>query len=117
MRHAAIKVWRRQNELLTLNVMIADSFWLRLRGLLARPPLIVQQSMWIAHCDSVHSFFMRYSIGVVFLDTSGVVVKIVGCLRPWRMSFCFTAASVLEFHSSADALALLMPGDRIEWLN
>ncbi len=113
MRHAGISVWRGQEKVLTVESMVADSVWLRLRGLLARPPLNTRQAMWIAPCNSVHSFFMTYSIGVVFIDASGIVVKIVNCLRPWRMSFCLRASSVLEFHDSASALAILMPGDKI----
>lgn len=37
-------------------------------------------------CGSVHTFFMRFDIDVIYLDRDNQVVKVVRGLKPWRLS-------------------------------
>ena len=41
-------------------------------------------------------FFMRFPIDVVYLDRDDRVRKIVAGLKPWRLSWCPRARSVIE---------------------
>lgn len=68
----------------------------RVRGLLFRPPLGVDEAILIRPCNSVHMFGMRYAIDVVFLNASNEVVKLVPNLKPWQMAACLKSKSVLE---------------------
>ncbi len=83
----------------TLTIHRALGFWARLGGLLARPPLQPHEALYLAPCNSVHTFFMPYPIDVAFLDGSGRVVKLVSDLRPWRMTGCCRARAVVELRS------------------
>ena len=58
--------------------------WTRMRGLLGRASLPQGEGMLFDRTSSVHTFFMRFPIDVVFLDASGEVVSVREAVRPWR---------------------------------
>lgn len=74
----------------------ADDFWSRLGGLLARPRLRDNEALYLAPCASVHTFFMRYSIDVAFVDREGRVLKLVNDLKPSRAASCWRAHGAVE---------------------
>ena len=45
---------------------------------------------------SIHMFFMRMSLDIVFCDARMEIVRIVPNLAPWRMASCRLARYVLE---------------------
>ena len=75
---------------------IAATPWQRMRGLLGRDGLAPGEGMLIKHCWSIHTFFMRFAIDVVYLNGDGRVLKIVENLAPWRLSCCWGARRTLE---------------------
>lgn len=68
----------------------------RRTGLLKHDKLSEGHGLWIVPCESVHMFFMKFAIDVVYLDRRRRVKKVVRELAPWRVSMCLTAHSVLE---------------------
>ena len=56
----------------------------RMKGLLGRENLPAGQVMWIRPCASIHTFFMRFSIDVVFLSRDLVVTDVRMGIKPWR---------------------------------
>jgi uncharacterized membrane protein (UPF0127 family) len=53
--------------------------------------------MLIDYCNSVHSFFMRFPLDLIFLNKKDNVVAIVRNKKPWRMTkFYWQATKVLE---------------------
>ena len=106
-----------------LVIRLADTFPSRLMGLMLAAPLPCDQGLLITRCDSVHTLLMRYAIDLIFLDKTGVVVKCVPKLRPWRCSFgCIwrresrwlCANHVLELQSGSIVRLGVRPGDRFE---
>jgi uncharacterized membrane protein (UPF0127 family) len=87
----------------------------RLRGLLGRSELAADEGLLIRPASSVHMFFMRFAIDVVFLDGEGVVVKIVPRLRPWRLAWGRGATATLELRAGAASAAGLAHGDRVRF--
>lgn len=80
-----------------LEVMIADSFLLRLRGLMGQNRLPKATGLLLAPCNSVHMCFMRFAIDVIYLDKEYEIIKIVNNLRPWLgLSMCRSAWATLE---------------------
>src|SRR5258706_15195971 len=75
---------------------IPESVFGRMRGLLGRDGLEPGTGMLIDRAGSVHMFFMRFPIDVVFLDRNRKVVRIVPGLRPWRMAGARKAVAALE---------------------
>lgn len=74
-----------------------ENAWERFVGLLNKKSLKDNECLWIQPCNSIHTFFMKFSIDAAFLDSEGKVVAIYENLSPWRMSgIHFSAKSVLE---------------------
>jgi len=58
----------------------------RVRGLLGKRGLEPGSGLWIEPCPSIHMFFMRFAIDVLFVDAGGTVVKRCVEIRPWRVA-------------------------------
>ena len=86
----------------------------RNKGLLGRDGLLPGEGLWIAPCESVHTFFMRFPIDLVYLDRKRRIRKVRNSVGPWRISACFTAQSVLELPAGAIAATRTQPGDTVE---
>lgn len=80
----------------TIEVEIAVSVRDKTRGLLGRRSLDKGKGLLIRGCSSIHTMFMRFPIDVVYLNKDMTVRKIRGGMRPFRISLCFGADSVLE---------------------
>jgi uncharacterized membrane protein (UPF0127 family) len=86
----------------------------RRRGLLGRDGLAPGRAMLLAPCSSVHTFFMRFAIDVVFLDREGCVVHVVHRMRPGRMAWGgWRARQTLEMEAGRAAAIGLQPRDRL----
>jgi len=97
-----------------LRVLYAQSFLARLLGLLALPPLRPGEALVLKPCASVHTFFMRYAIDVVYLGRDKRVIKVVPALAPWRVSACPGAHATLEFAAGEARRLALQPGTHID---
>ena len=80
----------------SLKVIIADGWVMRAAGLLFRPKLRHREMLWIRSCRAVHSFGMRYPITLYFLDARHKVILVVPNFKPFRLSWCQDAESVVE---------------------
>jgi uncharacterized membrane protein (UPF0127 family) len=86
----------------------------RLRGLLGKPPPAPGHALLITPCVSVHTAFMRYPIDIVFLNSRGIILKIVETLRPWRIAACWRARHTLELAAGEARRLGLMPGEQVD---
>ena len=67
----------------------------RTKGLLGRRQLGPGEGLAFRE-KSIHMFFMRMPLDIVFCDAELRVVKVVSGLAPWRMAACAQARYVLE---------------------
>ena len=65
-------------------VQIADSYFKRLRGLLGKKQLQPGEGLLLTKVSSVHCFFMKFTIDVVYLNQDMVVTGIE-TIQPWRV--------------------------------
>ncbi|MFW5915763.1 MAG: DUF192 domain-containing protein [Planctomycetota bacterium] len=89
-------VERKSGRVLMPRVNVAKSLMERTVGLLGRKGLEDGEGLYFPNCSSIHMFFMKFAIDVVYFDSSKRVTKVVKQLRPWRVSWCPGAQSVLE---------------------
>jgi uncharacterized membrane protein (UPF0127 family) len=75
------------------------------------------QGLWIVPCESVHSFFMKFDIDLVYLDRNKKVKKVRHRMVPWRLSACLTAHSILELPAGAVEASGTQAGDQLEMEN
>lgn len=102
-------------QVIASQVQHANRLWSRLRGLLVRSALQPQEGLLLTPCNSIHTFFMRYNIDVIFLDGNGVVVKCVAGIKPWRWAGSYKARHALELAAGAISRCSIAKGDKLKW--
>ncbi len=87
-----------KNDLvLVSNIKVASSFYMRMKGLMFSQSLDNRGGLLIVPCNSIHTFFMKYNLDVIFFSEDNQVVKITRNLRPWRITpIYFKSFKVLE---------------------
>lgn len=104
-----------RNTILAENTIIADSFFSRLQGLLGKDGLAAGEGLILKPCDSIHTFFMRFSIDAVFVDKNNRAIRLYHSLKPWRISGIFLrAAFCIELPARTLQFSFTQEGDRIE---
>lgn len=99
---------------LPVQIKKADTFVGRFLGLMFRRSLPEREALWLIPCNSIHMFFMRFSIDVVFLDKQNNIVKLAEHVRPWSMIPPVRHAhSALEFPAGTIRRQDLRRGDQI----
>ncbi|HXH30922.1 MAG TPA: DUF192 domain-containing protein [Bacteriovoracaceae bacterium] len=107
----------KEGQVICRDVLIADTLVTRLIGLMFKRKLTGAAGLLISPCNSIHTFFMCYSLDVVFLDGSHTVVKIIRGLKPWRMTWIyFRARQTLEL-PAGNLSGELKVGDVLEVRN
>ena len=76
---------RTRQTALADRAVAARSFWARLRGLMGRPNLSPGEGLVLFGDNSIHMFFMRFPIDVLYLDTDSRIIRLDESLRPWRV--------------------------------
>lgn len=108
-----MEIWRDQ-DLVVGQGKIADTFWSRFVGLQFAPELPEGHGLLIRPCNSVHMFFMRFPLDVVFLTKDGVIERLLPDLRPWHVSpVVLKAHMTLELPAGTIARYGLTVGDRL----
>ena len=93
---------------------VAHTLGERTVGLLATPGLSPGEGLLIERTQSIHMFFMRFPIDVVFVDRHGDVTRTVTALRPWRVVWWARGArDCLELPVGALEASGTVPGDRL----
>jgi uncharacterized membrane protein (UPF0127 family) len=101
---------------LATRMEVADSPSTRNKGLLGRECLSPGEGLWIIPCESVHTFWMRFPIDLVYLDRKKRIVKLCDAVPPWRLSVCLWAHSILELPSGTIRDTCTATGDTLEFL-
>lgn len=105
---------RTKNRTVSEQLVVANSFGSRLKGLLGKKSIPNDLALWIPRCDSIHTFFMKFPIDVVFVDGNFVVRRLYRNLLPWRMTLPnWTNKSVFEFASGVIDSTPLELGDQL----
>lgn len=102
------------NRELANSLLLADSLFQRMKGLLGMNALASGVGLWIKPCKGVHTFGMNFPIDVVFLDKDLRVIAVKQSLQPNCMTRLYlNAASILELPSGTAVLTATQAGDRI----
>lgn len=112
-RLKAVNVTRQTK--LASNVEVASSGSSRSKGLLGRKGLLPGEALWIVPCEAVHTFGMRFSLDLIYLDRRHRIKKIRRNVPPWRLSACLTAHSVIELAAGSIRETDAELGDFVEF--
>ena len=106
----------RNGKELADNVTVADHPFKRMKGLLGKSEMLAGEALWIKPCFSIHTFFMKFPIDVLFLDKTNQVIAVVSNLTPNRLTRLYPRSfSVLEFPIGTIAATNTVIGDKIEF--
>lgn len=95
----------------------ADSFWLRLKGLMFTAELPRGRALVLSPCNSVHMFFMRYALDLIFTDAQFKVVALRPEIKPWRCTWLFRGAvHCIEANPGVIAESETQVGDQLRFL-
>jgi len=76
--------------------------------------LDIDEGMWIAKCNQVHMFNMRFPLDIIYLDKGFQVLRI-DTLNPWQVGRLVKGAkSVLEVTAGSAKANGIIPGDYVE---
>jgi uncharacterized protein len=93
---------------------VAHRMWPRMRGLLGKRGLDSGEGLLIRPAPSIHTFFMRFPIDVVFLSRQGEVLKVAERVPPWRARSCRHSYAVLELAAGEAGRRGIAVGDRLD---
>jgi uncharacterized membrane protein (UPF0127 family) len=89
--------WQMEDISLNIPVVIAETFWHRFKGFMLKKE--ANYALLFKGCKSVHTFFMRFDLDIVYLDKENRVIKIIKQLKPFRVAmYVRNAVSILELH-------------------
>ena len=104
-----------KNTILADKAEMAGTFFKRLIGLLNRKSLDKGEALILSPSNCIHSFFMRFSIDVLFLDQCGKVITALPSFRPFRVSpIYFHSFLTIELPETTLKLTNTQPGDTIQ---
>ena len=110
---ASRRLTREDGRVVCEQLLVAARPLRRMRGLLGRASLPAGEGILLRPAGSVHTFFMRFPIDVVFLDREQRVVGIEPALAPWRTAGRRGAKAVVELAAGEAARRGLQVGDRL----
>lgn len=94
------------------NIFVADTFLKRLMGYMFRKEPH-HEALMIKPCNSIHTFFMKFNIDVIFVNKNMEVIKKVENLKPGKVIMPIKDAwAVIE--GKAGKFKSVDIGDRIE---
>ncbi|MDP3143637.1 MAG: DUF192 domain-containing protein [Candidatus Omnitrophota bacterium] len=106
-----------RGTVLAEKVTFAYSFKSRFQGLIGRAALEKGEALALPSCNSIHTFFMRFAIDVLFLDSTGKVVGKIENMAPFRISPIFWQGSmVIELPIGTAQRTLTHISDTISWV-
>jgi uncharacterized membrane protein (UPF0127 family) len=80
-----VRIKLESGEVVCERCVMATSVALRFRGLMGRAELPAGEGILLRPCGSVHTFFMRFPIDVVFCDRDLRVLGVAAEVPKWRM--------------------------------
>jgi hypothetical protein len=101
-------------EVVCERCFVADSAWSRMRGLLGRRGLESGEGLLLRPAGSVHTFFMRFPIDVIFLSREGEVLKVARALPAWRTAGARRAKAALELAADEADRREIRVGTRLD---
>ena len=97
---------------------VAKTFFSRLIGLTNRKSLKAGEALVITPCRSIHMFFMRFAIDVLFISADNRIVGLVKEIKPFNVSPIFFRASYcIEAPCGTIDKSKTSPDDLIELKN
>ena len=105
---------KKTGEILAVKVDVAKDIFSRMIGLMFKNSLGESDGLLIAPCNSIHTFFMKFNLDIIFMNSESQVVKVIEDIPPWRITRMYwSARKVLELKGGT-LKGSLSKGDYLE---
>ncbi len=105
-----------KGTVLAQQAQIASSLGQRMKGLLGKDSLAANEALVLKPCSSIHTFFMRFAIDVLFLDKNMRIIRLLENIPPNRLSPVIWASRMaIELPAGKIGQTNTQSGDRIEF--
>jgi uncharacterized membrane protein (UPF0127 family) len=99
---------------LSLGVTPADTTFTRLKGLIGRLRLKVDEGLWVVPSCGIHTMGVLFPLDLIYLDENHQVIHVIEHFPRFRISPLKTqATSVLELPTHAIYTSQTQPGDQL----
>jgi uncharacterized protein len=113
-----ISLFREDGLPLVRDVEWGSGFRRRACGLIGAESLSTDRGLVLVPCRAIHTWFMRFSLDIVFFARDGRVVRIVTGVKPFRFVWGGRAAwGVMEMQAGWFHRARLEEGDQLVFKN
>ncbi|MFC5863793.1 DUF192 domain-containing protein [Acidicapsa dinghuensis] len=103
-----------RESFLSLGVAVADTTMTRLKGLIGKLSLGLDEGLWIVPSRGVHTIGVLFPIDLIYLDDALKVIHVVESFPTFRVSPLIThATSVLELPTHTIYSSQTQPGDQL----
>ena len=103
---------KQNNRIIASHLIKAESFKQRFFGLIGKTELKADETFFISACPSIHTFFMKFPIDVIFTDKKSCVVSLFEDIPAGRILFGgFKSRNVFELKAGQIQVHKLKKGD------
>jgi uncharacterized protein len=103
-----------RESFLSLGVAVADTTLARLKGLIGKLTLGLDEGLWIVPSRGIHTVGVLFPLDLVYLDENYKVIHVVESFPTFRISpLIAQAASVLELPTHTIYSSQTQPGDQL----
>jgi uncharacterized membrane protein (UPF0127 family) len=103
-----------RESFLSLGVAAADTMLTRLKGLIGKLALGLDEGLWMVPSRGIHTVGVLFPLDLVYLDESNKVIHVVESFPTFRISpIIAQAASVLELPTHTIYSSQTQPGDQL----
>ena len=98
------------------NELMARGFFQRLTGMLTRKFSGKLDGIVFENCNTIHTFGMRFSLDVLFVDRNNVIIKIQKNMAPWKTASAgIKKCTAIELPAGTADMVMCKTGDIIEF--
>jgi uncharacterized membrane protein (UPF0127 family) len=106
------------DKIIAMNAKQAKGYFERLLGLMFKKELNKGSALVIPFCNWIHTFFMRFTIDVIYINSEYKVVDLIIGLKPWRYTMPrLKADHVIELPQSTLSSLDIKKGELIKCLD
>jgi len=101
-------------DIVLCHCYVADTFFKRFKGLMLSSPLEKDEGLILTKTNSIHMFFMKYEIDVLFLDKNNIIIDKIVSMKRRRISKIYKSCSlVVELRSKTLINLNIEIGDKL----
>lgn len=108
-----VRVELESGEVVCERCLVAKTPWRRMRGLIGRAELPRGEGILLKPCGSIHTFFMRFPIDVVFCDRELRVLAVAANVPRRRLRAQRRSRVAIELAAGEAARRQVKPGARL----